>query len=58
MAASVPGAVTARGEWTFRGRMIVGMRNWTSWEGKRVGCVVLDLVRLVHAWPVRLYFLV
>ena len=48
MDASAPGAVTARGEWTFRYRMIVRMRRWMSWQGPGNGCAVLDLVRSIQ----------
>ena len=48
MDASAPGAVTARGEWTFRCRMIVGMRRWMSWQGRGDGCAALDPVRFVQ----------
>lgn len=49
MDASAPGAVTARGKWIFRCRMIVGMPRWMSWQGRGDGCAVLDLVRFVQA---------
>ena len=48
MDASAPGAVTARGEWTLRCRMIVRMRRWRSWQGRGDGCAVLDLVSSIQ----------